>query len=111
MIDPLADLDKALTRRGESITIRRYTAPTGDPRPKIEATVRAVVRPVSGDELVGEIDQTYSTVITSPTGLSALLPLRASDKVVIQGRERNIEFPQPIYDGDRLVRIVLTVKG
>lgn len=107
----IADLDAALARRGEEIVVRRYTATTGTPRPKIDITVRAAVRPVKPEELVGGIDQTFSKVVLSPTGLSALLPLRKGDKVVIQGRERNIEFPKPIVDGDKLVRINLTVAG
>jgi len=110
-MDPVADLDAAHARRGENIVIRRYTAASGTPRPKIDITVRATVRPLKPEELVGGIDQTFSKVVLSPTGLSSLLPLKKGDKIVIQGRERNIEFPQPIFDSDRLVRINLLVAG
>lgn len=107
----IARLDASLARRGEEVVVRRYTATTGTPRPKIDIAVRASVRPVNPEELVGGIDQTFSKVVLSPTGISELLPLRKGDKVVIQGRERNIEFPKPIFDGDTLVRIKLTVAG
>ncbi|MFU0504013.1 hypothetical protein [Pseudaminobacter sp. NGMCC 1.201702] len=110
-MDPVADLDAAHASRGEEIVIRRYTATTGTPRPKIDIAVRATVRPMKAEDLVGGIDQTYSKVIVSPTGLSPLLPFKKGDKAVIQGRERNIEFPQPIFDGDRLVRLNLLVAG
>jgi len=111
-MDPIADLDAAFARgRGENIVIRRYTATTGNPRPKIDIPVRATVRPVKPEELIGGIDQTFSKVVLSPTGLSSLLPLKKGDKAVIQGRERSIEFPQPIFDGNVLVRINLLVAG
>jgi len=107
----IADLDKSLARAGETVIVRRYTAPTGDPRPKVEATTKASVRPVRADDLVGNIDQTFSMVITSPTAIVALLPLKKGDKVVIQGRERNVEFPRPIFVQDVLVRLELVVGG
>lgn len=104
-------LDAALARRGETVTVRRYTAPTGSPRPKTDISTRANVRPVSPDEVVGSIDQTASKVILSPTGLSGLLPLLKGDKVVVAGAEKNVEFHAHIRMGDVLVRIELTVKG
>lgn len=108
----IAALDAALVEGGSTITIRRYTAPTGDPRPKIDIDdVPAAVRAVKADELVGAIDQTGSTVVVSPTGLAALLPLRKGDKAVIQGKERNIELPKPIHVQGTLVRIDLLVSG
>jgi len=111
-MDPVADLDAAYARgRGEDIIVRRYTAASGTPRPKIDITVRATVRPIEAKELVGGIDQTYSEVILSPTGLSSLLPLKKGDKVVIDGHECNIEFPRPIRDKNTIARIVLLVGG
>lgn len=107
----IADLDAALARRGEDVTVRRYTAPSGDPRPKTDIEARASVRAVKPEELVGEIDQTSSKVVLSPTGLSALLPLRKGDKIVVQGKERNVELPKPIFVDGTLVRIDVMVTG
>jgi hypothetical protein len=107
----IARLDDALTRRGEDVTVRRYTAATGNPRPKTDIATRASVRAVRPEQLVGNIDQTASNAALSPTGLSALLPLRKGDKVVVDGRERNIEFVKPIRVGGTLVRIDLVVTG
>lgn len=110
--DLIADLDSALADAGSAITIRRYTAPTGNPRPKAEIhNVPASIRAVKADELVGEIDQTGSKVVLSPTGIAALLPLRKGDKLVVQGKERNIELSKPIYVQSTLVRIDLLVSG
>lgn len=111
MSGEIAALDDALARAGETIIIRRYTATTGNPRPKVDLPVRAGVRAVAAAQLVGVIDQSASMVIVSPTGLSSLLPLKKGDKVVIQGKERNIEFPKPIFIQDVLVRIELLVTG
>lgn len=110
--EAIADLDAALARTGESVVVRRYTAPTGTPRPKTDtATLQASVRPLKPEELVGGIDQSWSRVIMSPTGLAALLPIVKGDKVVIQGRERNVQFPGPIYVAGTLVRVELMVSG
>lgn len=107
----IARLDAALARRGETVTVRRYTAPTGTPRPKTDIASRASVRAVKPEELAGEINQTASKVVLSPTGLGALLPLKKGDKIVIQGKERNIELPKPIFVADVLVRIDVMVTG
>jgi hypothetical protein len=108
----IADLDQALIRRGTTITIRRYGAPTGTPRPKTDIdAVPAAVRPLRAADLVGAIDQTWSRVVLSPTGLAALLPLKKGDKIVTEGRERNIEFPSSIEVQNIVVRIILLVSG
>jgi hypothetical protein len=108
----IADLDAALADAGSAITIRRYTAPSGTPRPKVDIdNVPAAVRAIHADELAEGIDQTASKVVVSPTGLAALLPLKKGDKAVIDGRERNIELPKPISVQGVLVRVDLLVAG
>ncbi len=107
----IADLDKALAETGQNVTLRRYTAPSGSPRPKTDLGVRAFVRPLKDEELVGRFDHTYSKVIFSPTDSAALLPMKKDDKVVIDDRERNVEFPKHIRYQDVLVRIELLVAG
>ncbi|MER8387306.1 hypothetical protein NKH14_17615 [Mesorhizobium sp. M1380] len=110
--DLIADLDAALADAGTAITIRRYTAPTGTPRPKTDIDgIPAAVRGAHADELIEGVDQTASAVVLSPTGLAALLPLKKGDKAVIDGRERNIELPKPISVQGVLVRIDLLVAG
>jgi hypothetical protein len=107
----IASLDRQLAEHGEDVVVRRYTAPSGTPRPKTDIAARASVRAVKPEELAGEIDQTSSKVVMSPTGLAALLPLRKGDKVVVQGKERNVEIPRPIFVGGTLVRIDVMVTG
>lgn len=107
----ISRLDASLARHGETVTVRRYTSASGTPRPKTDIDVKASVRAVRADQLVGGIDQTASNVVLSPTGLAALLPLKKGDKIVIQGRERNIDLPKPIVMQDMTVRIDLLVAG
>lgn len=112
MSGEIAALDDALARAGETVIIRRYTAPTGSPRPKLDVPgIRAAIRAIAANELVPGIDQTASVVILSPTGLSSFLPFVKGDIVVVQGRERAVELPKPILVQDVLVRIELLVTG
>lgn len=107
----IAQLDRALAKTGETVIVRRYTAPTGNPRPKSEITVRARRRDVKDDDMVGDIRQVSSVVILSPTGLAALLPLVPGDKIVLGNRERNVELPRPRIEQDTLVRMDVLVSG
>jgi hypothetical protein len=106
----IARLDEALQRTGENVIIRRY-AGTGNQRPKVELAARAFIRPMEAEDLVGNIDSTFAKVILSPTGKTALLPLVKGDKIVVAGKERNVEIPKPIKFQNELARIVLVVGG
>jgi len=108
----IASLEAQIGLHGELVTLRRYTASGGTPRPKTDIeNVRAHVRAARADELVGAVKQNQLKVILSPTGIGALLPLRTGDKVLIAGAEKNIEFASHIRVRDVLVRIELTVQG
>ena len=108
----IANLDAALLSAGETVTMRRFLAPTGLPRPKTDiAAVPVSVRALKADELVGAMDQTWSRVVLSPTSVAALLPIVKGDKIIIQGKERNVEFPRPFMVQGTLVRIELMVSG
>lgn len=112
--EAIAELDRALAETGEDVILRRYTAPTGNPRPKVDVPVRAFVRPVDAldvKELVGNLATPYDEVVLSPTGADALLPLVRGDKIVIAGRERNVELPRPVRLQNVLVRMKPLVAG
>lgn len=105
-------LDAQLAAHGQSVTLRRYTAPTGTPRPKTELVgIPAFVRAVKADEFVGIIDSTYSNVTLSPTYFLSMWPIVKGDKIVIDGRERNVEIVKPVKLADALVRCNLVVAG
>lgn len=108
----IASLDSQLAEHGELVSAYRYTATTGNPRPRINVDdVPAFVRAFKPEELAGEIDQTSTNIVLSPTKLTALLPLKKNDKVFAQGRERNVELVKPVLMGNTLVRINLVVTG
>lgn len=119
MITPaelIADLDAALEEGGNTVTLRRLTlGPGGTQIPFDAEGLPASVRPLKPEELVGGIDQTWSKVVLSPTGINAAqwpLPIRKGDKIVeTSGKIRNIEFPGHISVQDVLVRIELMVGG
>jgi len=107
----IADLDQSLLNTGQDVIWRRYTATTGNPRPSIELPIRAAVRPLDPKDFVGNIDSSYSRVIFSPTGAASMLPIKKGDKIVIDGRERNVEVPKQIRYQNELVRIAPIVGG
>lgn len=118
-------LDAALKTAGADIILRRVVgmAPNSI---NIDVTVRAAVRSYQAAELVGDIKQTDSKVIISPTQIAQAqwpggelpsssvadpsLP-RKGDRMVIAGRVRNIEVVDPFYVDDELVRIEMRVLG
>ncbi len=108
----ISRLDAALARRRQALTLRRYLAPSGTPRPMSELlNVPAFVRAVRADEIVGDIDSTFSNVTLSPTDIMTLWPIVKGDKLVIADRERNVELIKPIFMADILVRCDLVVAG
>lgn len=109
--EAIAQLDDALAKVGQTVTFRRYTAPSGSPRPKTDLDMRAFVRAVKAEEFVGNVDHTFSAVSLSPTGFSPMWPIIKGDKIVIDGRERNVEVVKPIRMNNALVRCNLMVAG
>lgn len=118
-------LDAALERAGADIILRRVVG-TAPNTISIDVTVRAAVRSYQAAELVGDIKQTDSKVIISPTQIAQAqwpggelpsatvvdpsLP-RKLDKMVIDGRVRTIEVVDPFYVNDVLVRLEMRVLG
>jgi hypothetical protein len=109
--EAIASLDAQLVLHGDPIILRRYTSPTGSPRPKTELPMNAFVRPAKPEELVGDIDEKQLMVTISPTDFLPLWPIVKGDKAVIDGRECNIEDPGPISIKGTLVRCNLVVAG
>lgn len=127
MTAEIAALDDALERAGEDVVLRRFAGKAPN-QVSVDVTVRAVVRTVSADQVVGTIVQNDLNVVISPSQIiaaqwpgglrdgavqSAAAPRipRATDKIVIQGRERQIRIAKPIFVGGVWVRCDLVVAG
>lgn len=104
----IADLDAELAETGQTVTLRRVVPNA----PAVEKPFRAFVRGYRPDEIVGGIQQGDSLVIMSPTGLPAeFSDLKRGDRVIINGRTRNIGYVDPVYIGGTLTRINALVTG
>jgi len=100
----IARLDDALSRRGQTVVVRRASGPA-------DATVIGNVRGFKPAELVGGIAQGDISVVLSPTGLADFLPLKRNDKVLVDGGVKNVEMAENIKIKDVIVRINLQVRG
>lgn len=116
-------LDDALARRGEDCILRRKE---GSPLVEKDVAVRASVRALRGDEIVGTATQAFSKAVISMTQIIAdgwpsghtvtpgtvdpRLP-RANDFLIVKGKQRQIMFADPIAIDGIVVRVNLTVAG
>lgn len=105
----IAMLDRQLAAHGETVTLRRPVANAA----AIEVDVLAFVRGYRPDELAGGIQQGDSEVVLSPTSLVAPWPdlPKRLDKVLIDGRLRNVEMANAVRIAGEVVRINLMVRG
>lgn len=116
-------LDRQLSAHGEDCILRRKE---GQPLVEKDVTVRASVRGLRGDEIVGTATQAYSKAVISMTQILAAgwpaghvitpgaadprIP-RANDFLVAKGKARQIMFADPIAVDGTVVRVNLTVAG
>lgn len=106
----IASLDAQITLHGDPVILRRYATP-GDLSTVTDLPMNGFVRPVRPDPFVGDIDQKFWNVRISPTDFTPMWPITKGDKVVIAGRECNVEDLEPIRMQGVLVRCNLVVAG
>ena len=127
MTAEIAALDSALQRAGEDCTLRRVAGKSPN-AVNVDVTVRAAVRTVSADQIAGTVAQNDLNVVISPSQILAAqwpgglrdgavqsladprIP-RATDFMVIQGRQRQVKAAKPIFVGGAWVRCDLVVAG
>lgn len=113
----IADLDYALERDGQTVTLKRGAA---------SVDCWAFVRDLTKDQVVDTVAQQIFHVIMSPTQIDAAswpaavdspapavearIPVK-SDKLTIAGRSRTVQTVLPIFVADVLVRIEMKVTG
>jgi hypothetical protein len=116
-------LNRQLAEHGEDCILRRKE---GQPLVEKDVAVRASVRGLRGDEIVGTATQAYSKAVISMTQILAAgwpaghvitsgavdprIP-RANDFLVVKGKARQIMFADPIAVDGTVVRVNLTVAG
>lgn len=121
-----SDLDQFLAADGQDVILRRLTGTTN--QVAVDCPCRAFVRGYQPKELAGGIIQGDTHVIlsatdiiraqwpggqpvTSPPGATDPRVPRKGDKVIIEGKTRNVEYAEPIYVANILHRINLQVRG
>lgn len=91
----LATYRRMMGMVGETVLIRRYTG-TGANRPRFDAEVTARVTDYEPSELVGTIVQGDRKIIVMAEDLTSAqfpTPIKKGDKVVVRGKELNVEAP------------------
>lgn len=123
----IADLDDVLSTDGEDVILRRVTASGGEIVVSAEVTCRASVsglgRGYQAHQLGGNLTQQDFMVILSPTGIAAAawssgrpsgedgsIPMRGN-KIVIKGRQHNVEAAEGKYVNGNLVRIEVQARA
>lgn len=107
----IAMLDRQIAEHGQEITLRKVNAPTDG---TADIAVRAFVRGFRPEELAGGVQQSDSKVILSPTvldGTPFAAGVKRLDKILIDGRLRNVEGVNPVRINGMAVRHELWVKG
>lgn len=122
----IADLDAALAEAGQFVTLRRVVS-AGAAFANLDVRCRASVRTyrLREEQIVAGVNQAVLLVTLSPAEIAAAqwpggsIPnqavdpsiIRRNDKIVIDGRQRNIDAVVPISIDDEIVRYDLQVLG
>lgn len=117
------DLDRELRSCGEDVVLCRMQLIAGVQSIAEQVTCRAFVRGYEPNQMMGGITQQDSRVVISPTEIIASgwtsgkpanedrrVPMK-NNKVIIQGKVRNVEAAVGKYVANELVRIEMRVLG
>jgi hypothetical protein len=108
----LDSLRRQLAQHGRDVVIRRWSGPSGA-RTATEVTTRARIVGYAPEKIVGAIQVGDRKAIVQVDALAALLPLKDTDKVVIDGREFAIRYvdDQTRRIGNTLIALELQISG
>lgn len=104
----VASIDAMLSTRGRQVTLRRLGSPN------VDVTVLAMVLGYQPNELVGGIAQGDRKVTLGMREIieaSWPTPIRAGDRVIIDGRTTTVQGVDPHYAGSTCVMQILQVRG
>lgn len=99
-----------VNENGQPVYIRRYSG-TGPSRTHVDTATVAYVMNYGSKELVGSIVQGDQKVITLVDSLSAILPVRTSDVLLVDGKEFSIKNPMKRVVGDTLIALEIHCSG
>ena len=126
----LALLDRLLEQPGEDIYLRRRVGTTPN-QTFVECRIPAIVRPLTVEQLIGNITQQNFFLIISPTHINRQqwpggvsppsggniiqsvdprIPL-TTDFVFLRGGMRAVQRVAPVFDAGDCIRIEMTVLG
>lgn len=127
----LAQLDRRLARRGETIQLRRTVGTSN--QSYVQCELPAIVRALTVEQLIGNITQQNFFLIISPTHIirqqwpGGKTPGAASsggiiapsdpripnttDSVYVRGMQKVVQRVAPVFDRGKCIRIELTVLG
>ena len=125
----LAQLDRRLARRGETIYLRRSVGTAN--QSFVQCELKAFVRALTIEQLVGAIVQQQFFLITSPTfiyraqwpggkpepakgGIIEPSDFRipnTNDVVFVRGAQKAVQRVAPVFDRGECIRLELTVLG
>lgn len=109
--DAIADLDAEIAENGQEIWLRKNGAVADG---SVDVQLRAFVRGYKPEELAGGVQQTDSQVVLSPSvlvGTPFAAGVKRLDKILIDGRLRNIEGANPVRLNGVIVRHELWIRG
>jgi hypothetical protein len=95
---------------GQPVAIRRYSG-TGPSRSHVDTATMAYVRNYGSKELVGSIVQGDQSAVTLIDALSAILPVRTTDYLVVDGKEVSIKNPMKRVVGGVLIALEIHSSG
>lgn len=108
--EAIAKLDRQIAKHGQDITLRRVVPNA----PAIEKPSRAFARGYRPDELAGGIQQGDTLMILSPSTMPAEFvstPLKVNDRIISDGRTRNVQYVDPVRIDGVIVRFNVLVRG
>ena len=108
------DIWSALKQFGRQITLRRQTLIPGSAQVPLDVAVYAVTRNYTAKELIGSIIQGDTEVTFTNSEIATAQwpgPPKNGDKVVIDGKMRNIESVEPKYLGTVILVYICQVRG
>lgn len=104
----------ALQRFGRPMTLRRHAVGPNALMVPLDVTVHGRAKNYQPHELVGELRQGDSEITITNAEIAAAQwpgPPRTGDKIVVDGRTRNVEFVEPKYLGAEVLVHVMVVRG